>query len=672
MSENEKFKRKNTSINNCNTLSNLFKEYSNISSKKDLRLQSISYSESNDDNLRENILEPEINENEEFSQIITKKLDDIKNNSISKFQNEINKININYNNFKDKILNFISSKEKIISNVIEPEKNNKCILKYATQNIFKKLNTTIEICKNIINNIEKNFELLNIFFEENSFINSQKQVENFLVNNYKLIENCSLVNKFNFTELDTTNLNKIEYYAYYRKYLSQKKIEVEGIAKNYTIKKEDLQNGIRFILENFISLEKLQLEGVNNNDYVSILENIGICISRAKKCNLNKLNIKNFGTLDSKSENISLNQIQKLKIQKGNSVNISSISKLFIINNKNLISLSLEYVNMTDIGFNTLLLSLIKNSNITNTLEYLSLEGNRITMVKYDRENNKIQNQYFLNLRTLNLSKNELYKFDFSLNNNALPKLKFLDLSSNNIPTGSFMEMSIIYKNKLILLNDNMFITNNQENNIIYVKYLNERLPTFDYEINNLNLSFAYDIENQSYLEKLNLSINVTISLVQLDLSFCGLYTDVLVKFFNNNPKFLSLYYLNLRYNNLKGDFFEKILSNDEICFDNINFIDLSENEIVCESLDKLKHLENFIEKHNYLEKMDLINTGFLTDLIENIKDSNPNSEQFKDVLFKLKKNLEENKREFKFTVNEKNATFVKKEFQCFFTFRFS
>ena len=41
--------------------------------------------------------------------------------------------------------------------------------------------------------------------------------------NYKLIENCSIINKFNFTELDTTNLNKIDYYKFYIKYLSQKK-----------------------------------------------------------------------------------------------------------------------------------------------------------------------------------------------------------------------------------------------------------------------------------------------------------------------------------------------------------------------------------------------------------------------------------------------------------------
>ena len=107
-------------------------------------------------------------------------------------------------------------------------------------------------------------------------------------------------------------------------------------------------------------------------------------------------------------------------------------------------------------------------------------------MVKYDAENAKIQDRFFQNLKYFNLSKNLIYKFEFFLN--ALPKLKFLDLTSNNIPTGSFMDSVIKLKDKLVLLNDNMFITNSQNNNIKYIKYLSEKLPTFDTEIKNLNL----------------------------------------------------------------------------------------------------------------------------------------------------------------------------------------
>ena len=111
-------------------------------------------------------------------------------------------------------------------------------------------------------------------------------------------------------------------------------------------------------------------------------------------------------------------------------------------------------------------------------------------------------------------------------------------------------------------------------------------------------------------------------------------------------------------------------MSNEEICLDNINSIELSENEIVCETLEKIENLEKFIEKHNNLENMQLINTGFFTDLINNIKDKNPKNGKFKEVFLRMKKHLEDNKREFKFIINEGNASFIKQEFKNLFNFK--
>ena len=666
------------SMNNFNTLSNLFREYTTNSRRADnlLRLQSVSYSKEDLENLRRNLFDFDIDENEEFTEVITKKLDEIKTNSISYFYDYINQINENFESFKDKMLSFIDSKERKISNVSEHERSSKGIFKYAKQNIFKKINKTIEICDNIINNIEQNFKLLNIFFEKNIMINNQKQAEEFLLTNHRLIENCSIVNKFNFTELDTTNLNKIDYYNYYIKYLSQKKIEVEGAAKNYLLKKEDWQNGLRFILENFSGLEKLKLEEINNNDFRSLLQNIDINIKKSNnKFNLTTLDLKNFGSIDIKVDSSKLNKVKKLNIQRGTYINFLTISKLFIEKNKNLVSLSLDYINMTDIGFKSLILSLEKNPNINNTLEYLSLEGNRITEVinffknDNDDDNNNKKRIFLKNLKTLNLRKNGIYNFDVDFFI-VLSELRFLDLTCNKIPTGSFMEIirKDDYKNKLILMNDNMFITNVKNNNKIYIDYLNERFPNFDYEFKNLNLNFTYNIENESNLGNLKLQMDVVISLINLDLSFCAINTDTLVNFFKNNPKFLSLKSLNLRYNNIKGDFFEKIMSNEEICFDNINFIELSENDFVCESLEKITNLAKFIEKNQNLEKMQLFNTGFVTDLIKYIN-KNSKNDKFKEVFHNLKTSLAENKRDFKFITNEAHDELIQKEFLNFFIF---
>ena len=151
---------------NFNSLSNLFKECRTSSGSDNmLRLQSVSYSNENMENMRRSIFDYNIDENAKFSNSIKEKLDEIKTNSISYFNEYIKQINKNFENFKNRILSFIDSKEKKVSRVSEQGRSNKGIIKYAKQNIFKKIDNTIEICDNIINNIEQNFKLLIKFFE---------------------------------------------------------------------------------------------------------------------------------------------------------------------------------------------------------------------------------------------------------------------------------------------------------------------------------------------------------------------------------------------------------------------------------------------------------------------------------------------------------------------------
>ena len=477
---------------NINLLSELFKDYRKSISKKYTGLRSVTFSNVIDDNFRKDFYDlGDEKDNIDFSEMIKIKLDEIKNSSISQFQNYIDNVNKKYDEFKNKIVDFIESKKRKLSDFEDPLNNKAFILKYAKQNIFIKINNIFEIYDNIINSIEKNFELLNLFYENSILMNSKKQIEDFLINNSNLIENCSVVSKFNFTKLDTSNIKEIKYYKYYINYLSQKKIEDEEEVMQYILKKDDMKNGLGFIKENFSLLGKLTLKGIIKEDFDNVLINISENMKKNQKTNITKLNVLNFSSIVPKNEiNIQLNMLRKLKMQYGAYINISKISKIFIENNNNLTSLSLEDINLTDLGFKSLISSLIKNQSITKTLEYLSLEGNKISMVKYDNEHVSLQYKYFQKLKWLILSRNNIYKFDFALN--VLPNLKFLDLTSNDIPTSSFMEIAIKEKGKLVLLNDNMFITNSPNNNDIYIEYLNERIPKFDTQIKNLNLNFVY------------------------------------------------------------------------------------------------------------------------------------------------------------------------------------
>jgi len=657
---------------NINLLSELFKDYRKSISKKYTGLRSVTFSNVIDDNFRKDFYDlGDEKDNIDFSEMIKIKLDEIKNSSISQFQNYIDNVNKKYDEFKNKIVDFIESKKRKLSDFEDPLNNKAFILKYAKQNIFIKINNIFEIYDNIINSIEKNFELLNLFYENSILMNSKKQIEDFLINNSNLIENCSVVSKFNFTKLDTSNIKEIKYYKYYINYLSQKKIEDEEEVMQYILKKDDMKNGLGFIKENFSLLGKLTLKGIITEDFDNVLINISENMKKNQKTNITKLNVLNFSSIVPKNEiNIQLNMLRKLKMQYGAYINISKISKIFIENNNNLTSLSLEDINLTDLGFKSLISSLIKNQSITKTLEYLSLEGNKISMVKYDNEHVSLQYKYFQKLKWLILSRNNIYKFDFALN--VLPNLKFLDLTSNDIPTSSFMEIAIKEKGKLVLLNDNMFITNSPNNNDIYIEYLNERIPKFDTQIKNLNLNFTFDIGRQNNLEQLKLTNNVALSLIKLDLSFCGITTGVLVNFFKKNPKFICLKQLILKYNNIKADFFEKIIDIAEICLDSINFLDLSENEIICGTVQKMESLYKFIEKNKYLETFRLINSNFFSDLITKMKDFHQDSDKFKKVLDNLLKNMTETKRSFKFIINEGNKSSIVEKYQCLFEFQFN
>jgi hypothetical protein len=657
---------------NINLLSELFKDYRKSISKKYTGLRSVTFSNVIDDNFRKDFYDlGDEKDNIDFSEMIKIKLDEIKNSSISQFQNYIDNVNKKYDEFKNKIVDFIESKKRKLSDFEDPLNNKAFILKYAKQNIFIKINNIFEIYDNIINSIEKNFELLNLFYENSILMNSKKQIEDFLINNSNLIENCSVVSKFNFTKLDTSNIKEIKYYKYYINYLSQKKIEDEEEVMQYILKKDDMKNGLGFIKENFSLLGKLTLKGIITEDFDNVLINISENMKKNQKTNITKLNVLNFSSIVPKNEiNIQLNMLRKLKMQYGAYINISKISKIFIENNNNLTSLSLEDINLTDLGFKSLISSLIKNQSITKTLEYLSLEGNKISMVKYDNEHVSLQYKYFQKLKWLILSRNNIYKFDFALN--VLPNLKFLDLTSNDIPTSSFMEIAIKEKGKLVLLNDNMFITNSPNNNDIYIEYLNERIPKFDTQIKKLNLNFTYDIGRQNNLEQLKLTNNVALSLIKLDLSFCGITTGVLVNFFKKNPKFICLKQLILKYNNIKADFFEKIIDIAEICLDSINFLDLSENEIICGTVQKMESLYKFIEKNKYLETFRLINSNFFSDLITKMKDFHQDSDKFKKVLDNLLKHMTETKRSFKFIINEGNKSSIVEKYQCLFEFQFN
>ena len=651
-------------------LSVLFNNYQNLNQEEKKNIHRISISNFRDKKtaLLDDI---NINENDDFSKKITEKLEGIKNNTLEKLENLMTTFKLSYEEYIKKISRYIIQKEVNLSKINIENINDETILKYVVNNIFKNLNDINEVYDNIINNIEDNYKFLSEFLQKNELINLKNIKENFLKTYHKDIIKCSILSKFNFKEIDLSQITKISYYNNYLNYLKDEKYE--GLVRTFTLKQGEMKKGMFFIKENFSFLQTLNIQGIEANEFKTIIKNMADNSAKYDNINvLKKLIIKDFdlGEINDKLNQVKLKKIKKIKIFSGQCLNPIYLSEFLLKETKCLISLSLEKINMTDYGLKKLMQIFQKNPVFLDTLEYLSLAGNCISKVKNDLfEPEEMRNKNFNKLIQFNLYKNNIYKFEIPLA--KMPALKLLDLSSNNILTGAIMENMIKVKDKIVLFNDNIFITNNYNNANIYIDYLNKQLPKLDFSLKVLHLGFTYTKEKLDVLEQLKLSSVIKISLIKLDLSFCGLKTDILINFLKNNYGLFSLKKLNLKYNNIDSEIFTK-LNCDEILLENINTIDLSENNIACLKFQSNENLVKLIKKYHNLEMIKLLNSKYFESWIENISRKNDTDSKFNNLFQDLKSFLRKNNRRFLFVINEENSSaFNENDFQDLFSFRF-
>ena len=230
-------------------------------------------------------------------------------------------------------------------------------------------------------------------------------------------------------------------------------------------------------------------------------------------------------------------------------------------------------------------------------------------------------------------------------------KIKSLDLSDNNLTNYSFFEGIESQKNFscIFFLSNNMFLNNNKKNRNRYIKYLHQKLEKYNSRLKKLNLSFLYDRQTKPILLQLKLPPILKISLIKLNLSFCGLDNDIVCKFLNNNFGLLNLGILNLSNNFLELKFFELIKKVD-LSLEKLTCLDLSLNDIHSMTIDDYKNIELFINKHPNLKKIKIQETIFVQDLLVLSKNE-------PDKIDEINKNIIS--REFKFVVEKDNSLMV-------------
>ena len=539
-------------------------------------------------------------------------------------------------------------------------------MNYADDKIFKQIDNLLEIHENIFSALEDHINLLFTFLEEYNLIQQKNPLENFLNRNSSEILNCWFLSKINFDKLSISNIitNK-NLSDLVTGYISKKR---ENNFAKITIQKDTegkLSFETEFLRDNINNLKKLKFLGLPDDTVKIILTQL----NKRKKKFLEKEGENGFVELDDEAPVGIGKKLKSLSIIESNiktnnqaplpKINLPVLRKVKIKKSK----LPLDYffdsivgqtsflriINMqncklSDKDFNIFFSYLNKKTYLQDSLQYLGFSENQFTYINLKQFVLKGGN--LKNLQYFDLNKNNIYEF-VTDNFKALPVLKVLDLTDNNISNFSFFE-SIYSKHKkklmscIVLMCNNLFISNNKENNKNYRKYLYECLPNFKYKIKKVNLSLLFNKDNNEELNILRISPYVKISMIKLNLSYCGLKTETVWKLFQNNYGLLNLVSLNLSYNFITNNYFV-LCGGQDILLEKLRTIDLSMNDINCNDIDIMEQIEKFINNYQKLKKIKIQENSFMNDLFLLYQQ---NKEKIDEIIDRL------TKKEFKFDVD--------------------
>ena len=501
----------------------------------------------------------------------------------------------------------------------------------------------MEIHDNIFSALEGHINLLFTFLDQISLIKQKNPFEYFLNSNSNEILKCWFLSKIDFNKLSLSNviINK-DLSDLVSGYLCKKR---ENNFAKITIQKDtkgNLSLESDFLRDNINNLEKLKFLGLPSESVNNILNNLNkksainndidenIQIGK----NLHSLSIIKTDFCHQNLPKFSLPLLRKVKIKKS-SLPLNYFFDSIVGQTSFLKIINFQKCKLNDRNFLDFFYYLGKKKYLQDSLQYLSFSGNELTYINLKKFLSSKGN--LKNLQYFDLSKNNIYEF-ISDNLKAMTSLRVLDLSDNNFSNYSFIDSiySAIKDNKMqcaILFSNNFSVSNNRQNNRIYRKYIYDILTNFRFKIKKVNLSLLYNKDNIEELITLRISPSVKISLVKLNLSFCGLKNETIWKFFQNNFGLLNLVSLNLSYNFISNSFFS-LCSGTDILLEKLKIIDLSRNSINCKNMDDVKAIEKFINNYQKLKKIKIQNNEFIEELINLYKEK---KDEINAIIIKLK-----------------------------------
>ena len=582
-----------------------------------------------------------------FYNIIKDKLTEVKQDTLFYLDQTKQKLEKKYNYYIVKISEFLVEKENQISKLLGNNDKNDNFINYASNNLFKQIDDILEIHGNIFSALEDHINLLYSFLEQYSLIQQKKPIEYFINNNSSDILNCWFLNKIDFNQINLTSIisNK-ELSDLCAGYLSKMNNKICPIITIEKDKDGNLPVETDILYKNLDKLNKIKFNGLSKENVSNLLKDIQ---KSKKKINItekngnNSQNAKKLKSLSIIDSNFNIDKLPKLNFPalkkfklKKSFITFSYLFDSIFGDTNSLIQIYIENINMTDNSLKLFFEYLAPKKSIQETLKHLSFKGNNLTKINFN--NYGMKANQLKNLQYLNFSKNNI--FEFSTDNfKIFPELKVLDLTDNNISNYILFE-AIESQKKAIkfiaMLSNNIFIHNNHESNKRYIKYISDKLSTFQHKIKKISFALLFNKDNLEYFSKLKISPAVKISIYKLDLSFCGLFNEDVWKFFRNNFGLLNLYDLNLSNNLLTNNLFNLCSGiQGDILLEKLEMIDLSGNKMECTNIKDLKGLDTFVDNHKELKKIKLQQTNFIAGLNKLIKTDN-NKDEVNNIIQRL------------------------------------
>ena len=592
----------------------------------------------------------EKDKNMKLKDIINAQMVELKDSTLSFFSQTIKELEHRYTEYINNICDYVAENEMKLNKVFhQNNEDNENIIEFTKNNILQQIENLMEIHDNICDALEDHAGLLGIFLEKPDLIQQKNPLEYFINTYSSNIINSWFLYKINFQKLNIrsfdTNKDLSELYV---KYLVKQK---NKNFKNFTITQDiygNLSNEANFAKQNIKSIENLKFDNVKAEEINKVFD---IKKKGGKEQDNTARKLKSLSLIQSDFSTVALIKLntpslKKLKIKRIIlPLSLSGFFDSVLYKSSFLQNIYLQKCFIDDESLLQFFKYLSEKPELMESLKTISFSGNEITSVCMDSLIEKKCN--FQSLEVLDFSKNNIFEFGTE-NFKLLMNLKILDLTDNNLTNYTFFEniKSLKTIKSVLFLCNNMFLINNKNNTNQYIKYLVDRLGNYKSKIKKINLSFLFDKVSKPIILKLLLSPMIKISLIKLNLSYCGLDNETVCKFLNNNFGLLSLKVLNLRNNFIDLKFFTSIKSVD-LSLEKLNCLDIGINEFQTLTFADYLNIEYFANKHPNLKKIKVQQTTFIQDLLT-LTQNEP------EKLIEVNKNLIN--REIKFIIEKDDA----------------